>query len=200
MRKSVVITQENFDELLAWLHPDREQAGLKYEPLRRSLIKIFAWRGCMDAEGLADETINRVADKVHQLRTTFVGDPSLYFYGVANHLIKEDQKQRAKFQARMEEAEASAAVSPPQEEEDEDLEQEYECFRACLEKLDPGNRELIVAYYLKEKRAKIDHRKELAKRLGIGLNALRVRMRRIRAALEECIEDCLKQLASREMD
>jgi len=84
--------------------------------------------------------------------------------------------------------------------EDENLELEYECFCACLQKLDQATRELILAYYLEEKQAKINHRKELAKELGLVPNALRVRMRRIRAKLEECIEICVEQMLPGEID
>src|SRR5947209_6617862 len=39
---------DSFDRLLAWLNPDREQAGQRYEEIRRRLIKIFARRGCSE--------------------------------------------------------------------------------------------------------------------------------------------------------
>ena len=83
VRKEWDLTQENFDQLLAWLDPNREQAGRRYEDIRRKLVKIFVSRGCIIAEELADETINRVAMKVHEIVDTYTGDPALYFYGVA---------------------------------------------------------------------------------------------------------------------
>jgi hypothetical protein len=49
----------------------------------------------------------------------------------------------------------------------------------------------VLQYYQEEKRAKIEHRKRLAERLGIELNALRIRAYRIRAELYECIRLCL---------
>ncbi|HEY7785163.1 MAG TPA: hypothetical protein VIB00_10575, partial [Pyrinomonadaceae bacterium] len=61
MNKDWVLTQESFDALLHWLDPQRDRAGLRYEEIRRSLIKIFACRGCAEPEDLADETINRVS-------------------------------------------------------------------------------------------------------------------------------------------
>lgn len=194
------ITQEKFDELLAWLNPDRELAGVKYEELRRSLIKILAWRGCSDAEGLADETINRVAGKVPELKATYTGIPDPYFYAVANRIIKECQRE-AKSQAPVGDMSSPPASSPENLEDPEyDFEREYECLQQCLRRLSPDKRELILAYYQEEKQAKIDHRKELARQLGIDTNALRVRAHRIRAMLEECIERCLAEAASDEMD
>ncbi len=77
-------TQEAFDQLLAWLNSDREQAGKKYEEIRKRLITIFTCRGCLIPEDLTDETIDRVVMKIPDLAGSYVGDPALYFYGVAN--------------------------------------------------------------------------------------------------------------------
>jgi hypothetical protein len=52
---------------------------------------------------------------------------------------------------------------------------------------------LILDYYAKEKQAKIDHRHELAQRLGISVETLRVRVFRVRASIEECIKNCLRR-------
>jgi RNA polymerase sigma factor (sigma-70 family) len=193
------MTQQQFDELLSWFEPtDRERAGEKYESVRRSLIKILTWGGCVDAEDVADETFNRVAAKVGELKKTFEGDPALYLYGVAKMLMKECRR-KALMQAPLEEA-GESAVLPADEDEEEDLMRESECLRVCLNGLSPGDRELILAYYAKDKQAKIRHRKELAGRLGIMSNALRVRVYRIRAALEHCIERCLKDGGPDETD
>lgn len=62
------LSQEKFDRLLAWLHPDRARAGTEYERIRQGLIKYFgsmlAWRV---ADDLADQTLDRVAKKVGSL-------------------------------------------------------------------------------------------------------------------------------------
>ena len=83
------LTQTEFDRLLAWLDADRDRAAVKYEVIRRGLIELFDSRCCSDAEDLADRTINRVARKVEQLAPTYSGEPSLYFYGVAKHVLQE---------------------------------------------------------------------------------------------------------------
>jgi hypothetical protein len=62
-----------------------------------------------------------------------------------------------------------------------------------MEKVSEANRELVLAYYRQEKRAKIDHRKELAEERGMGMNALRIRACRIRAVLQKCVEDCRRE-------
>jgi hypothetical protein len=51
----------------------------------------------------------------------------------------------------------------------------------------------VLEYYRGEKKAKIDHRKKLAEKYEIALNALRIRAHRIRAQLYECVKDCLER-------
>jgi DNA-directed RNA polymerase specialized sigma24 family protein len=184
MNKDWVLTQESFDALLAWLDPDRAQAGMKYEEIRRRLIKIFVCRGCGEPEDLADECINRVVKKLRDIEDTFNGDPALYFYGVANKVHLEYVRRRP------------IPPCPPPITDAEDLEKEYACLEKCMRKLPHENRALLLEYYQEERRAKIDHRKHLAERLGIGLNALRIRAYRIRSVLQECVKNCVQESAA----
>jgi DNA-directed RNA polymerase specialized sigma24 family protein len=179
MKKEWVLTQEAFDALLAWLDPDRELAAQKYESIRTRLIKIFACRGCAEAEDLADETINRVTNKLPEIQGTFVGEPARFFYGVANKIQLEHSRPQR-----------TIPITPPTD-NDEDSELEYQCLDRCMEKLSSENRQLVLSYYQEEKHAKIEHRKRLATSLGIALNALRIRAHRIRASLQECVKECV---------
>jgi DNA-directed RNA polymerase specialized sigma24 family protein len=179
MRTRWDITQDAFDHFLTWLDPDREQAGKKYEDIRRRLIKIFACRGCSASEDLADETINRVIRKSQELADSYIGDPALYFCGVARNVHLEYVKKNPVFPP-------VPAPDPPEQKE-----LEYGCLEQCMNGLTAENRELILEYYKDERQAKIVHRRELAERLGVALNALRIRAHRIRTDLQKCVEGCL---------
>jgi RNA polymerase sigma factor (sigma-70 family) len=183
MNKDWILTQESFEALLFWLDPERDKAGEKYEAIRLRLIKIFTCRGCIEPEELADETINRVSKKLKDIESSFVGDPARYFYGVANKVHLEYLRRRL-----------PPAQPPPSEPEDEEIERNYACLERCIEKLTPHNRQLVLEYYQDERRAKIDHRKQLAERLGIAMNALRIRAHRIRTILQECVTSCLQEV------
>jgi len=61
-----------------------------------------------------------------------------------------------------------------------------------LDSLPKENRKLIIDYYQEERRVKIELRQELADKLNIPLNALRIRAHRIRVGLEKCITNCLQ--------
>ena len=180
-KKEWELTEEAFSKFLAWLNPDPYQAGESYESIRRRLIKIFVCRGCICPEELSDETINRVIRKVQGIGKSYVGDPALYFYGVARNVHLEYLRRKPA-------PEPPSAPDPPRSEE------EYACLEQCMERLTPRSKDLVLAYYQEEKRAKIDLRKQLADRLGIPLNALRIRACRIRAELEDCVLQCLRQL------
>ena len=194
MARDSAVPTENFEEILAWLDPDREVAATMYVQLRHDLAKIFTFRGCTDPEGLTDEVFDRVAKKILEVRPTYVGDPRLYFRAVANNLIKEDLK-RAKTQVSLEEPELREPTTTESDEGNaEDME---ECLRSCLQKFSTENRKLIVNYYAKEKQAKIDHRSELAQQLGISVETLRVKVYRIRVSLQGCIERCLENKGQR---
>jgi len=75
----------------------------------------------------------------------------------------------------------------------EEAERRYRCLDLCASRLTPENRELVFQYYQEEKRAKIEHRKHLADRLGIAVNALRIRAHRIRKSLQDCVRECLEE-------
>jgi RNA polymerase sigma factor (sigma-70 family) len=179
MKKNWVLSQESFDALLDWLDPDRELAGRKYEEIRQRLIRIFASRGCAEAEDLADETINRVANKVQEVRNSYEGDPALFFYAVGNKVYMEYLRRKP------------LPVPPPQFPEGAELERQSRCLDDCMAHLTADNRELVLQYYCDDKSEKIRRRAHLAQRLGIAPNALRIRAHRIRAQLQKCVEKCM---------
>jgi DNA-directed RNA polymerase specialized sigma24 family protein len=178
MKRAQAITQESFNALLAWLDEDRETAGQKYEIIRKRLIKIFVNKGCSDAEDLADLTITRVVARLPDIGDSYVGEKISYFYGVARKVYLESRRRK--------EIATDAFSAPPVARPDV----VRDCLRECLESLSSNQRELVLEYYLYEKRAKIDHRRQLAEELGVTANALRLRAHHIRTALEDCVRQC----------
>lgn len=190
MARDSAIPPESFEEILAWLNPNRDVAAAMYVQLRQDLARMFIWGRCTDPEGMTDEAFDRVAKKVHDVRPTYEGDPRLYFRAVANNLIKENHK---KIKTQLSIDDIDLPEPPITETEDEAAADIEECLQLCLQKLSPNKRELIISYYAKEKQAKIDHRNELAQKFGITVETLRVRVFRLRESLAECIERCLKR-------
>lgn len=179
------LTREAFDLLLAQLDSDREQAGKRYEVLRSKLGKFFEWRGCAFTEELADETINRIArnlDAGEQIQNL-----TAYAVGIARNVFLESLR------ARQREQSFRSMATPPVAPSDEP-DQCREWLERCLRELPPQDFRLIMDYYQQDK-PRIALRRDLAARLGIPLNALRIRTHRIRAQLERCVEQCMERLA-----
>jgi DNA-directed RNA polymerase specialized sigma24 family protein len=172
-------TQEDFNRLLSWLDADRNRAGQRYERIRRKLILVFASRGFAFPEEMTDECINRVMKKLPEIEQQYTGSPENYFFGVAKVIALEWPRKHPPI------------VIPPPKESSPAGEDPLDCLDRCLDRLPASTRELVLEYYQQEKRAKIDQRTALAQRLGIAVNALRIRAHRIRKHLEKCVLKCL---------
>jgi RNA polymerase sigma factor (sigma-70 family) len=198
-RKGWVITREAFDRMLAELHPDIERAGEQYEKIRQKLVKLFEWRGCPHAEECADETFNRVAQKISEGTSIWTNDPYSYFHGVALNVLREYWRSAEQTAKTLEEVTQIHGLSVDPEDllllerEQREKERLLECLNRCLQKLSPESLHLITRYHQGEATLDKARRKELAQSLGIPLNALRIRAYRIRAAIEECVRNCLER-------
>jgi DNA-directed RNA polymerase specialized sigma24 family protein len=184
------LTAEAFTKLLDRLGEDREQAGEKYEDLRRTLNRFFEWRGAPSPEDHTDETFNRVARKLDEgIEIKNIGG---YCYEVARLICLEAFKGHESRRAPLEEIRLEATV--PDTTDDESVkEQRLTCLDDCLRVLPLESRELITEYYSDEKRGRIDRRKALAERLGLRRDALANRAQRVRDKLEQCVIQCCRK-------
>jgi len=183
------LTPDAFTKLLAKLSADPEVAGVEYEELRRRLIKFFEWRGAFFPEDLADETLNRTARKIdggEEIEKNVIA----LALGVAHFVFLETSRRPDNRRATLEEL---IPIAAPLEHRLEDDDLRVASLRECLHSLSKESRELIIEYYGEEGRAKIDDRKALAEKLGISLNALFSRAKRIRDRLEQCVTRRLKR-------
>jgi DNA-directed RNA polymerase specialized sigma24 family protein len=181
------LTQDLFDGLLARLDSDREQAGYKYEEMRRKLIKLFECRGCSNPAELADETINRGAKKLNEGQELWVEDPAIYCYGVARNVLKESFRFSGR-QVPIECLEGLQGVWPEHKSHEEELEACLAHLDILLREMPAESRELITSYYQGEKSAKIQGRRVLAQSLGIPVSALRIRAYRIKEKLRRTLK------------
>lgn len=178
MEKERELTSEAFELLLQWLDPDRDKAGQKYEAVRRRLITFFYGRGCgEDSEWLSDRTITVVADKVPQLIDSYNGNPTYYFIGVARKVHKEYLRLKRRMNR-----------SPPPPPAGW-TEQDYKCLERCMGQLASAACQMFEEYYCGQE----SDRASLAARSGMSLNALRIRVHRIRTTLKACVKDCIER-------
>lgn len=184
------LTREALEQLLANLDPDRAEAGRRYVEIRERLVRLFAWRGCQHPDELADEAINRVAQKIAAGLEIRSGDRFRYFCGVAFLVFKEILRRERR------EREALVALrhepAPVEDDDEPDRERSMLCLRSCLIALGHEGRDLLLAYHQGDGADRIRIRKRLADGLGIPMNALRIRVHRLRGRLEDCVHGCLE--------
>lgn len=196
LNENRILTRDAFDTMMARLGPDRDRAGLKYELLRANLVVFFKRQGVGIPAELADETINRVARKMHEGEV--IPDAALpsYLHSVARNVWREHLRRPDQTTADLESLplRSHPATDPAKEAEriDDQLasERRLECLDRCMGRLSPEDRELLKSYYLIEEKH-IQNRRILAEQLGTTLPHLRVRMHRIKERIRACVHACM---------
>jgi DNA-directed RNA polymerase specialized sigma24 family protein len=166
--------RDAWGQLLARLDRDPRCAARSYEELRRRLIAFFRARGVCMPEDLADEVFDRTAKKLAR-GVRIDGDIAGYLLGVGRRIVFEAHRRSRKV-APLDPELASAA---PPVSRDEDLAR----LSDCLARLPHDERAILLAYEEGNGGERIHVRKQLAAQLGIPLNALRIRIHRLRARL-----------------
>ena len=190
------VNEGGFTQLLQWLDDGIESNGETYLEMRRRLVSYFDRRNRPFADDLADETLSRIAMTLQKAGAIAVRPPAKYCYVVAKFVLHEDiRRGRRSIQvdeARIRTSGDSRSTMPDAGREVPLAERRLACLERCLERLKPEQRSLAIEYYRDSKRQKIDRRRDLAKNLGITMNALGIRACRIRNVLEQCVGDCCK--------
>lgn len=176
-RLALMLTKEQLEALLARLDADAECAGIRYEELRKRLIRFFRWERSPEPEDHADEVLNRVARKLAE------GEPiegvERYAAGVARVLLRESVSRTIRREEAM-----KKQIAPERDAVDPEA---LAGLEACLAELGEEGAQLILRYHAGSGSAQIVARREMAREMGLELNALRNRALRIRERLEACV-------------
>ena len=182
---------EEFETLLGWLSEDREQAGTEYLQIRDGLIRFFRFKGCSDAQSLADEAFNRVAAKIPNFDESKKVKRMNIFYGFASNIFMEYLRNKKKQTKKL--YEYSVAQQNIAAYGNESDEPKLDCLNECLNELSDEEKEIFTEYYATEKEKKSVARRQIAARINCELNTLQVRVFRLRGVLAECIKNCMKK-------
>lgn len=191
--RSADLHEQTFQRLLAWLDQGVNTNGQSYLAIRERLVGYFDRKNCLNADELADETLNRVARRLDEEGGDIETEtPAKYCYIVARfvfmeHLRETKRAERAADQMRL----LHDYEQVLRDETAAEKELRHKCLDAALARLDSTTRELIMRYYAGQERAKIENRRALAQSLGITMNALSIRACRIRDKLERWVRECL---------
>lgn len=177
------LTPEAFGKFLRWLSEDDELAVREYQSIRGKLVRYFGHKGCTNPDELFDKTIDIVVGKIESCAQ--YPNALAYCYGVAKNVWHQNARE-PKFVTS---GEDPATPEHPDPEMDE---RELKCLERCMGQLSPSDRDVITRYHQGQGRDKIETRRLLADGLG-GVNALRIRMCRVRKELRLCVVECTRQ-------
>lgn len=186
MKKERDPTPEEFEMFLAWLDSDRDESACKYNRIKSRLVQLFMSRGCIDAEALCDEVLNRVMVRIVEVKGRY-GDPIRCCVGFVEFVYQEYRRNELKKQK------APPPPEPPTKGELDRREKEDECLTECLGELPKRDRELVERYFQGEKRVKISGRQKLAAEWTLTGNALRIKAHRLRRKVLLCLHACLEE-------
>jgi DNA-directed RNA polymerase specialized sigma24 family protein len=171
-----VLTRDAWNQLLRALDPDAAQAASRYEQLRRHLISLYRVHGLPCPEDLADQALDHVA---WRLARGALGEADLapYLRGVAQQIADDAGRQRRRERG----PDPSSLPQIPAWLDDDPLSR----LCRCLDTLPRSERRTLLEYETGIGYDRIRRRKALAAELGIPMNALRVRVHRLRARVTQ---------------
>jgi DNA-directed RNA polymerase specialized sigma24 family protein len=167
-----------YGKLFKLLEPGAPSTEAGFEQCRIKLFKFFAWRRCDDPSNLADETIVRLLRKVNEGEVISSGKPYSYVYGIANKVFFEYCRFQKKQRKASEFPNLPVVLSPIEP---------NRCQQQCLNRLSLEKRELLEHYFLDN-----EDSQTIAQKQQITINALRLKIHRIKLELSRCCEECQK--------
>jgi DNA-directed RNA polymerase specialized sigma24 family protein len=190
-RQEPRLTRAAFNRLLEWLDDGVESQSERYLEMRRRLVSYFDRRNRPSADDLAGETLSRIDRTLEKNGAIAITPPARYCYVVAKSVLLEDVRceplQVALGEPRIAVASAGHGVAPHEPGEGLTIEvQRLERVGRCLQQLKHEQRWFVIDYYRGTGRQTIERRRDMAKGLGLTLDALGIRASRIRRSVEVC--------------
>jgi DNA-directed RNA polymerase specialized sigma24 family protein len=191
-----------FTRLLEWLDGGVDSFGERYLEMRQRLITYFDRRNRPFADDLADEALSRIGQTLERSGTIEITPQARYCYVVAKFVLLEDLRRSQRRVSLNESWHADGeswlerTAASLRDEASTNHDERLGCLDRCLDQLTPEQRGLIVDYYRDVGQTKIARRRDMAKRLGITMNALAIRASRIRALIESRMAGCGDSMAA----
>lgn len=179
------VTPESFGLLLAAL---KDNDGSQYEKLRAKLIFFFNRRLLPFPEDLADEVLDRLAQRLAQ--ATEMNSVQAFALGIARYVAQEQHGKKVHLRG----VDPDFFDNVPAPEVTLSEETEIVRMEQCLKKLSRSESQLLRGYYVLTGRNLMESRRKLSETLGVSQTTLRQRVFLARQRLRDCMTaDVLRQ-------
>lgn len=171
-----------FSALLAFLCPeDPDEASNRYLRLHQKLAGYFRLKGMSDPINDADDALDRAGKKI--LEGVPIPDIDRFCMGIARNIVRERLRNRRR------ETSAFLHFFEHSQNDNSLLDRIINLMKPCFEKLPAEDRDLLNSYCkVPPGLSRAEHRRQLAERLKSTIAALRIRVTRLRRALEDCVK------------
>jgi len=175
------MSPKGFERLLQWFGPDTVISANRYLEAHERLARWFYFKGCNRPEDLADEVVDRVAKKLPPP----CPDHIALLLGYARMVLLEYRRERIHF-----DEDCDPGEEPSRIQETALMEVRARCLDDCLGRLGNVDKHLLLEYHQYEPGGKIKHRQAMAEVRHTTLNALRLKVSRLKDVIEECVKRC----------
>ena len=186
----------SFELLLEAITKPGREAVEDYQRIRNKLCRFFGAYAVVDPDELADESIDRVAQKLGAGAVLDLTSDS-YFLTVARFVLLEHRRKHLNRAVSLDDEESyfEPSYDPAEEAErtNERIQREIglDAIADCRSKLSDEEREILDNYNGGSGREKIDRRNALAVKLGKTKEALIVAVSRINTKIKNCVKQKL---------
>lgn len=171
-----------FNALLNFLSPDDpDEANRQYLRLHQKLAGYFTLKGMSDPINDAEDALERAGKRI--LEGVPIPDIDRFCMGIARNIVHE--------RLRKKEREKSAFLHFLENSQNDNtlLERIMKLMKQCFERLPAEDRDLLHSYCkVPPGISRSEHRLQLAEKLKLSIAALRIRVTRLRRALERCVK------------
>lgn len=185
-----------FELLLKAVRRPGREASEDYQRIRNKLCRFFGAYAVVDPDELADESIDRVAQKLGSGTVLDLTSDS-YFLTVARFVLLEHRRKHLNRAVSLDDEDThyEPSYDPVEEAErtNERIKREIglDAVAACRSKLSDEEIEILDTYNGGSGREKIDRRNALAAKLGKTKEALIVAVSRINTKIKNCVKQKL---------
>jgi hypothetical protein len=182
-------TRQSFAALLTYLCPDDpDEANRHYLNLHQKLTGYFRLRGMSDPVRDADDVLDRVGEKI--IAGFDIPEIDRFCFGIARNIVFERRRQKKREESAFLQyldysQDSSTAVL---------VDRIMNLMKPCFEGLTADDRNLLTSYCkVPPGASRAEHRRQLADDLKSTIAALRIRVTRLRRALEDCVKALSKK-------
>lgn len=191
------LTADALDLLIRAVQKDGQNPTDEYVRIRSSLVRYFEKNAtAVDANLLADETLDRVAKQLAEGKALDLKGSRAYFFAVARLVLLEHIRRSRRF-VSIDNPENPTDIALTTTSMVEDMyirikrEIGFDAVLECKNKLSIEEKKILAVYDGGKGREKIDRRNALASKLGKTKSTLIVAVSRIRTKIKNCVRSKL---------